>query len=65
MIVEVTSRASVAISGQVNTGWEFIAASFMIAGAVLLGLALWNAMKLANSKKKLAMLEQASASEKD
>ncbi len=54
-----------ALTGQVNSGDVFIWASYVISAITLGGVALWTIIRMMSAKKKLAMLEQASSSEKD
>lgn len=46
------------MTGEVTGGYVFIYASYGIAAATLVGLAIWTAARLIAAKKKLAMLEQ-------
>ena len=46
------------MSGEVTGGYVFIAASYIIAGLTLGGLALWTFIRLRSAKRKLAMLDQ-------
>lgn len=47
------------MSGEVTGAEPFILASYLISGAVLIGLGLWTVFRLNSSKKRLKMLEAA------
>lgn len=46
------------MSGEVTGGYVFIYASYGIAAASLIGLAIWTMTRLITAKKKLSMLDQ-------